>query len=313
MAADYVGWNLMATTVLDFGLHYHSLIFRLYCHEKRGGDFQGFFEQIMLKHDPTFICVVPSGSSGDWKCDGFSHRSGTVYQCYAPAQPTVAKYVVKLCQDFDGAKRHWQEKMKAWIFVWSASDGLPPQVLAAILALERDNPAIQVGQWSRDYLWGIVRSLTLEQRIELLGSVPLPIEAARTTANEIEVLLDFLARQPVDFALRDDLDLTAVGEKLTRNRLSEAVRAIVRTALPVARLVESYVNRHPDTEFGALIARALAAEYAAIVAEGYEESDIIFGRLIRHVAGDQQHDPKLFWAAAGIVAHYFELCEVFER
>jgi hypothetical protein len=71
-------------TTEEIGRHYHYLAFKVACHERKGTAFQTLFEQIMLKHDPSFIAVKPAGKIGDWKCDGFSSVSGTVYQCYAP-------------------------------------------------------------------------------------------------------------------------------------------------------------------------------------------------------------------------------------
>ncbi|MCZ2154868.1 MAG: hypothetical protein LC114_13380, partial [Bryobacterales bacterium] len=118
-----------------------------------------------------------------------------------------------------------------------------------------------------------------------------------------------LTASPPDDA---SFDLTAIADKLARNRLSTAVTNTVRPAMPVARLVREYVTKMPDPSFSEIIAVDLASKYREL-AESAVDPDVIFGSLVDYVLGEQRVDPKFFWAAAGIVAHYFELCDVFER
>lgn len=296
----------------DFSLHYHHLQFELACYKRRGDAFQTFFEEIMLKHDSTFISVKPSGREGDWKCDGFSQRDGTVFQCYAPDELTTSKYIAKIKEDFAGASVYWERDMRRWVFVCSSQEALPPQMLDTLLELGRNNPDIEIAPWSRETLWRIVQQLTPQQRVELLGPVPQVTAAAETTAAEVASLLEYLVRQQPGIDVPESFDLTALADKLDRNHLTNAVRAWVQTALPVAKLVEDYTRRHPDIEFSSLVARSLAAKYQDIKENGNPESDVIFGALVDYIARGQR-DPRLQWAAAGIVTHYFELCEVFER
>ena len=56
------------------------MAFRLACHERTGADFQRFFEDIMVRHDPSFTPVKPHGNQGDWKNDGWLPSTGTVFQ-----------------------------------------------------------------------------------------------------------------------------------------------------------------------------------------------------------------------------------------
>jgi len=48
----------------EFGRHYHHLVFKNTCLERKGTGFQTFFERIMQKHDSSFIAVKPSGKEG---------------------------------------------------------------------------------------------------------------------------------------------------------------------------------------------------------------------------------------------------------
>ena len=108
-----------------------------------------------------------------------------------------------------------------------------------------------------------------------------------------------------------DLDLTAITEKLKRNNLSVVVSKTVMPAVPVAKLVREYVTSMPDPAFSQAIANVLAMKYAELAGSG-ADADVMFGNLVEYVQGDRLGDLKFFWAAAGIVTHYFELCDIFE-
>jgi hypothetical protein len=301
-------------TRADFGRHYHYLIFKIACHERKGMAFQKFFEQIMGKHDSSFIAVKPAGRAGDWKCDGFSQGTGTVYQCYAPDGIKIAEAVKKIDDDFNGARKFWEHEMREWVFVWSAYDALPPQVVNALATLKNGDHGVSIQDWSRDWLWDIVKSLTEEIRSELLlATVPDPTTVPDTTSAEIKVLLDFIAKKELSHD-SENLDLTDITLKLERNRLTDSVKVLLTPAIPVAHLVENYLKLHPDSEYSAGIAQALAAEYNRITATGSVEPDDVFIRLVQYVTSHETTgNAKSFWAGTGIVTYYFQLCDIFDR
>jgi hypothetical protein len=298
----------------EFGRHYHYLVFKVVCHEHRGTAFQTFFEKVMEKHDVSFIAVKPAGREGDWKCDGFSSASGTVYQCYAPESMKIARAAAKVKEDFTGAHKYWKAEMKAWIFVWSAHEALPPKVLQALENVRAGKHGVTIDDWNRQRLWTIVKALSVEIRSELLGAPPQLGAPPDATPAEIKVLLNFLTGQPLK--VNDDsvvFDLTDIAEKLQKNGLSDSVRAVVTPAVPVARMVQDYITRHPDPDYSSRAAQALVAKYQELVAAGIADSDQIFWNLLNYTAGDDLREPKRFWASAGIVSYYFELCDIFER
>ena len=92
----------------------------------------------------------------------------------------------------------------------------------------------------------------------------------------------------------------------------DSVTSLARPALPVAKLVQRFVTSMPDPGFSAVVAAELAARYRELAASA-DSSDVIFFGLVEYVLGEHPLEPKLFWAAVGIVTHYFELCDVFER
>ena len=299
--------------VAEFAIHYHSLMFRVACHEKKASEFQSFFENIMQKHDPTFIVVEPSGEEGDWKCDGYSQATSTVFQCYAPKdmELTAAKAAKKIKDDFIGAQAKWKEKMQRWVFVWSGDGRLPPQAADALLELKGSNPSFPIDDMGREALWQVVRNLPAEARVNLLGVVPSVEDATETTAAEVQTLLNYLAKQPIDL-LADNLDLTELSEKIEKNDLSSAVQALIQKSLPVARVAQDYAKKHPDTDFQSVIANALAGKYRELKASGESDPDYIFWALVRYVSQGGDKGPKTFWAAVGIVTLIFQLCDVFE-
>lgn len=293
-------------------LHYHEKNMEIELFRRSGKSFQDFFEQIMQKADSAFLMVKPMGKEGDWKADGYSLATGTVYQCYAPEEMTGAKTAKKITEDFEGAKDLWRDKMRRWVFVWSAKAALPPQAVEALAALKAANTELEIDHIGRAGLWRIVRNLALADREALLGVVPDPSDAPMTTAAEIQVLMKHLGHHSSVMSDSADLSLTAVGEKLQRNHLSDDVISMVRPAMPVARLVREFVTSMPDPNFSQVIAIDLAERYAALAAST-DDPDVIFGGLVEYVLGEHRREPRFFWAATGIVTHYFELCDVFER
>ena len=153
--------------------------------------------------------------------------------------------------------KYWNTEMKAWVFVWSAHDALPPQVLQVLQNLRNGKHGVTIDDWNREHLWTIVKALSNEVRSELLGVAPPQLGAPPdTTAAEIKVLLNFLTGRE----LNDDsvtFDLTDIAEKLQKNGLSDSVRALVTPAVPVARMVQDYIARHPDPDYSSRAAQAL--------------------------------------------------------
>ncbi len=296
----------------EITLDYHQIKLKCELFERTGKSFQDFFEQIMQMVDPSFKMVKPVGREGDWKADGYSADSKTVYQCYAPEALTVAKAVDKIKKDFEGAREYWQEKMQRWVFVWSSEKALPPQVIAVLEDLKSTHQSLQITDIGRAGLWDIVKDLPLADRQGLLGIVPGLSVAQVTTAIEIQILMKYLGRQTPIAEDPTNFDLTAIAEKLQRNRLSEAVTNMVMPSVPVAKLVHKFVTGMPDPGFSQTIASDLAAKYKELAAST-DDPDVIFGSIVEYVLGEHHLEPRFFWAAVGIVTYYFELCDIFER
>lgn len=295
----------------EFDIDYHNQIFRLQCHERTGAEFQRFFEEIMPRYDASFIPVKPHGNQGDWKNDGWIPVSGTVFQCYSPESTEAVKIIAKIREDFVGALAKWTGKMNAWTFVYSEHGKLPPMVVSLIEDLKMAHPELAIDSWNRERLWSIVRSLTSEARNSLLGPVPRPADVISTTADEIRVLLGHLVRK--EHASFDaGTALLDLLPKLTHNHLGPSIHAFVERGLPVAKTTANYLSRHPDPDFSALVSRSLAARYLELRNQFEAQPEQLFFSLIGWVQSSNPNDPRFFWAAVGIVSHYFELCDIFE-
>jgi hypothetical protein len=294
-------------------LAWHSLVFRVQCAERTGTEFQSFFEAIMEKVDSSFVKVKPSGREGDWKCDGWLPSSGTCFQVYAPEALTVSDTVAKIKEDFSGALDEWGKKMKCWIFVWSAREkGVPAAILDCLTDLDEKNDDIEIDQWGRERLWEEVRILSEADRIDLLGVVPVPEEIIATTDHEVQVLLAYVAEQPIP-DLDADLELVELEKKMNRNELDDGVRILITAAMPIVPTVEHYVANNPDQRFSQRVAVSLGDRYEELNGSLDGDPSTVFGALLDRIAGDSAPQSKERWAAVAIVAHYFELCDIFER
>lgn len=77
--------------------------------------------------------------------------------------------------------------------------------------------------------------------------------------------------------------------------------------------IKSYLSKHPDAEIQETIADVMIEKYRQF-SENNENSDEIIWRLIKYVQSPKyEHSQKHFFASVGIVAHYFHLCDIFEK
>jgi hypothetical protein len=292
---------------------WHSVNFRLACALRHGAEFQSFFEDIMERVDPTFVKVKPSGADGDWKCDGWLPESGTCFQVYAPEGLTDAKAVAKIKADFAGACERWSDDLRVWIFVWSAqASGLPPTVLAALNELGEENDGVEITHWGPTALWDQVKGLSQEDLVQLFGLVPGLDDVIATTEHEVQTLLTYLSEQPIP-ATDDDLGHLGLEDKMDRNSFDDSVRLLIKASFPIITTVDHYVSNHPDTRFSQRVAVSLANRYEQVGAELDGDSNAIFAALVKGTAGEASPESREYWAAVAIVAHYFELCDIFER
>jgi tetratricopeptide (TPR) repeat protein len=229
-------------------LAHHRILFRLKCAELTGMEFQNFFEKIMVQADKTFVAVKPMGSAGDWKCDGYSAATKTVYQCYSPESLTVAKACDKILLDFNGAKDQWGSQMKRWVFVWNAR-ALPPQVVSLLEKLQSAHPEVGIDQFGRDKLWdAVVSQLGHGVLNELLGEASSNSETASAHLRAAKRALHGGDDQRIRDLCLEVLALSEGDDSLRLNRVEAyevlAILALKESDLHQARLCLQQMATH---------------------------------------------------------------------
>lgn len=146
------------------------------CHRADPQQFERLFQSVMERRSGSrFIKTTPHGSLGDRKTDGFDTETRTVYQVYSPHTMELAKTVRKIREDLQGAVEFWNDRMRAWTFVYNArgrhpKPGIPTDVASVLVDEAARYAHLRLDLLSDDDLWRIVRDeLSPADRAEVLG------------------------------------------------------------------------------------------------------------------------------------------------
>lgn len=121
---------------------------------------------------------------GDNKCDGYRVSEKCVFQCYAPEHSEPAKTATKISRDFEGAKRHFGNRMERWVFVYNKAD-LPTGCGRILGELREANPSIRISFWSQQDLLKLAIRLGPENLAILLTNWHVNIDVGETIRNAI--------------------------------------------------------------------------------------------------------------------------------
>jgi hypothetical protein len=277
--------------------------------QKRGAAFQDFFAEIMEAAYPgDFERVRAYGNRGDLKCDGLLRSSGTVFQVYAPRYQKVALLLRKIGQDFAGAKEHWANTMRAWTFVHNDPEGLPADVVRAVVALEQENPGIAIETWACDRLKSVCVALPRLKLVGLFGRPPSRQDFERLTFEPIAKVLVAIHGQPPQ-AL--DSIQPVSPEKLEANSLNANVADYLRLGRQREHLVQQYFEKHPNPTFGDEVAAAFRGEYLRLKADGLAPDDV-FASLQDFAGGTTRGGVEHEAAVLAVLSYLFERCDIFE-
>jgi tetratricopeptide (TPR) repeat protein len=277
-------------------LAHHRILYRLKCAELTGMEFQNFFEKIMVQADKAFVAVKPMGPSGDWKCDGYSAATNTVYQCYSPESLTAAKACDKILLDFNGARDQWGGQMKRWVFVWNAR-ALPPQVVSLLEKLQSKHPELEIDQFGRDKLWDVVVSQLGHGVLnELLGEASSNSETASAHLRAAKRALHGGDDQRIRDLCLEVLALSEGDDSLRLNRVEAyevlAILALRESDLHQARLYLQQMATHIQTD----VRPAVRANYhrllgLALSKEGKDEDAEAEFLAVLNVRAREDQDP----------------------
>jgi len=151
----------------------HKLLYDLKVATAGGVEFQSLFERVMVARDSSFVRIKPSGPKGDWKSDGYSSDSGTIFQCYAPETLRIRDTIAKIESDLQGAIDFWGERLKRWTFVVN-KNALPAEVVSVLEYLRTARAGQVAIDWiTPEGLWrDHISLLSTTQLDEVVGRPP---------------------------------------------------------------------------------------------------------------------------------------------
>ncbi|MFE0687925.1 ABC-three component system protein [Streptomyces xiamenensis] len=278
-----------------------------------GNEFEKLFHRLMeLRHD-DYIPIRTAGNIGDLGGDGLRTTTRTLYACYAPETLDVSSVRRKFRKDVESALRQRPGQFDVFVFVHNDQrGGVHPEVSALLMDAGRDHPAIAFQQAGPQKLWAEALYLDLP-KMELLLEEAIPVERVvyRIGLAEIEPLLKHLAQgrrtvgPPAPVAL-------PTTHKMDFNALSEQARAVLQAGRPYSYLVEQYYQGLIDLRERDETAAGFSAYYARMRDEFGEDTDEILWQMQRYVLGQEAPRWDRDEAAKGVLAYFFDECDIFE-
>jgi len=130
------------------------------------------------------------------------------------------------------------------------------------------------------------------------------------TFAELEVILKYLMSAPVPI---QDEAITVIppGQKIKKNELSVGVGNLITMGMMQAKLIEHYLNKHPDIQFANRLKAGFVKKYEELCKIDFE-ADMLFYELL-DFASNYSSDFKQTAAGLSVLAYFFEKCYVFEE
>ena len=294
----------------DLSRAYYEVVLENKFLKKKGNEFQNFFSEIMEKcHLGDFQRVRPWGKSGDKKNDGYLKSERNIYQVYAPNELTATEAIQKIDEDFHGALPHWKEHFDRWTFVHNSREGIGPDVLQKLLALQKANPQIKVTHWGYEELRKKAFSLQDQDIAALLGPSPTRKDLIKLNFEDLRIVLVGIGQQVplVDSEIRP-----VPAGKLSANALSANVEILLRSGMTKADLVKRFFDDWHDPTLGDRVAERFKGEYTALKMTRLVPDDI-FTQLFVFAGGGERGTPMHEVAVLVVLAHLFEECDIFEK
>ena len=284
--------------------------YRADVYDSTGTEYQKLFEKIMIgKYRTDFVRVMPWGTEGDWKCDGFLQTSKTVYQVYAPNEMKVTVTVLKIEKDFKGALEKWGDNMKSWVFVHNSKRGIPPFVLNKILDIKSANPDKSILIWGPEELEKLLFDLEDSFLTDLYGYMPTREDLTGMRNNDIKKIIEQISRT-------DGVETQGMSpvssRKLYVNNLSEEVRSLIKIGLTKSEAVNSYFSRNYDAKLGDKIASTFNKKYEELKTMELSPDDI-FVKLQEFISQGTTMSAKEQVASLAVLTYLFERCDIFEN
>ncbi len=277
---------------------------------KQGNEFQDFFSQYMeLAHPGDFQRVRAYGNRGDLKCDGYLESGQVVFQAYATRTMKRKPLLTKIRQDFAGACRHWEGRMREWTFVHNDWDGLPADALQLLLDLANEHPEANISRLGPSELQQRMLQLDESGLASLFDPAPTYLQFDDLGFERLRPVLIHISRSepPSEQRLRP-----VSPEKLSANAFSLPVAELLKIGRHKEELVERLLATWPDPTFGEGLAQTFRQRYAEADATGLTP-DEIFGQLQAFAGGSRVAQDTAHQAAVlAVLSYFFERCDIFK-
>ncbi len=280
--------------------------------KKRGDSFQSLFETLMGKVYPgDFMAVRPWGRTGDRKNDGYLPSKRTLFQVYAPDEMSANDAILKINEDFEGAKKHWKKYFDIWVFAHNTYDNrLSPQVIERLLELDNENPYITITHWGYEELLIEFRKLDITALESWFGITFSVSDTSTLGYSELQAVLGHIE-------ISNAYDTNNVREvskgKIEANLLSPAVADFLKIGMQKFNLVEGFFQNWRDPNYETRLAAAFRGKYIELCEQTPSfHPDEIFAKLEEWAGGTTLRTPKEKIAILAILAYFFDKCVVFE-
>jgi len=135
-------------------------------------------------------------------------------------------------------------------------------------------------------------------------------ESAAYSYAEIEVLASYLMQNNGSISALGDYTILKINDKIEKNCLSD-VQNFINMGLSGVEMIENYINRNPDANFGSRLTNVMASHYQQLKQQNMATIDIFY--LLWDIANGSHDEFNYKAAGLGILVYFFEKCEVFEK
>ena len=288
---------------------YYELRFENEFLRGKGDAFETLFDKLMgLAFKADYMPSRPWGNVGDRKNDGYLKSERRLFQVYAPNELKATDATNKINEDFEGAKKHWEEYFDKWVFVHNADAGLPAHVIELLLKLDKENPKIEVSHWSLNELRDLFRRIPTNEKETWYGPAPTEETKSKIGFADLKIVLESISDSspPLNSEVKD-----VPAGKIEANALSESVAFLLRQGMTKSPLVDLFFSQWHDASLGERIAAAFKAKYLALKEEFTPNE--VFTELQAWAGGKEIGTPEHQVAVLMILAYYFESCEIYEE
>ena len=244
---------------------FYDLKFDALFSSKKANEFQQFFSQIMSAHYPgDFFTTRTWGQTGDMKCDGYILSTGTFFQVYAPDELKAEATIKKMTEDLYGALEKWGDKIKEWVFVHNAKQGIPSFIVNQIAEFLKKNPLVVFLQMGKPELKSVLFELNDRNISDILGSIPTYADINGLSMEAIKQTMFAITSPP---SLIDATIEPVSQEKLNANGLSNDSKQLFEVGMMKSKLVEDFFRSWYDPNLEGITAAEMSSLYKAAVSE----------------------------------------------